>query len=283
MTDAPTHTSTASASDAQRAGRRPPSRTGLRVLTALAALVCSAVVTQVFLAGLGLLVEPRYLAWHSSFVHIIELAVIAMVVVALLARGGARLAGLSAFTLLLIGTQYALIHGFDGPIRALHAVNAFALFAASWTIARQSAAKAAEAAAIPAGGTRRAASRSSAGLGAYIALLAGASILLAGMLPLDGAAPQSGEEPGAIADVGTEGPELGASVFSQNCAGCHGASGQGAVGPRLAGNDDLRDRAFVERRVREGEGIMPAFAGRLSDEQIAAVVDHVTSSWGNDL
>ena len=58
-------------------------------LTALAALVCSAVVTQVFLAGLGLLVDPSYLAWHSSFVHLIELAVFVM---------SATLAGLAGAT-----------------------------------------------------------------------------------------------------------------------------------------------------------------------------------------
>ncbi len=249
-------------------------------LTVLAALVCSAVVTQVFLAGLGLVVDPGYLAWHSSFVHVIELAVIVMVVLAVFV-GGVRIAGLSAVTFLLIGTQYALIHGFDGPVRALHAVNALVLFAVSWAIARQAAARAAEARARGAAAVRSEGSRTIAGLGLSVALMAAAFIFIASILPGGSLAAHGASDPSAAAHS-AEGTALGASVFAQNCAGCHGASGQGAVGPRLAGNEDLADRAFVETRVREGEGIMPAFRGRLSDEQIAAVVDHVRSSWGND-
>lgn len=250
-------------------------------LTALAALVCSAVVTQVFLAGLGLLVDPSYLAWHSSFVHLIELAVFVMFLLAAFV-GGARLAGLSAITLLLISTQYAFIHGFDGPARALHAVNALVLFAVSWATARQAAAKVVEANAMRAGRSGRPASGAGAVLGLSITLLASAFIVVTSILPHGAAAAQGGGEPGATAAASTETSELGATVFAQNCAGCHGASGQGGVGPRLADNDDLSDRAFVEKRVREGESIMPAFDGRLTDEQIAAVVEHVRASWGND-
>lgn len=246
------------------------SRPAALALTALAALVCSAIVTQVFLAGLGLLVDPGYLAWHTGFVHLIELAVLVMAVVAVFTRRGLGLAGLSLVTLVLIGTQYALIHGVSGPWRALHAVNAFVLFGVSWTIARRAANLASTAA-----GTR-----ASTGVGLAVLVLSGLSVFVAGTLPHGSAA---GQSPATATDSTTvpEASPLGADVFAQTCSGCHGANGQGGVGPRLAGNDDLKDRSFVEKRVREGDGIMPAFDGRLSEEQIEAVVDHVRSSWGN--
>lgn len=258
-------------STAAKQGQHRRTRPTALTLAALAALVCSAVVTQVFLAGLGLLVDPSYLAWHSSFVHLIELAVLVMVVVAAFTRRGIGLAGLSLVTLVLIGTQYALIHGADGPWRALHAVNAFVLFAITWTIARRAAKLA----------TTDSDGRASAGIGLVVMVLSGLSVFMAGTLPHGSAAAQSPtsttqEVTSEAADTG-----LGAEVFAKTCSGCHGANGQGGVGPRLAGNDDVRDRAFVERRVRDGGGIMPAFDGGLSDDQIEAVVDHVRSSWGN--
>src|SRR5690606_38308666 len=129
---------TAAASEAAGSGRTSPSRT-LFALATLAAGVCAAVVAQVFLAGLGLLVDPRYLAWHSSFVHVIEVAALALLALGMASRVGG-LAALSVAPFVLTGAQYALIHGFDGPVRALHAVNAFAVFGASWALARRAAA-----------------------------------------------------------------------------------------------------------------------------------------------
>ncbi len=249
-------------------GLMPRRRPAAFALTALAALVCSAVVTQFFLAGLGLLVDPRYLAWHSSFVHVIELSVIVMTVVALLTRRGAGLAGLSLVTLALIGVQYYLIHALDGPWRALHVVNALVLFCASWMIARRAARLA----------TLQAGDRRGLGVGLAVLVLSGTFVFVAGSLPGGSAVAQS---PGTTTRSARPDAQLGAQVFAQTCSGCHGDSGEGRVGPRLAGNDRLRDKEFVERRVREGEGIMPAFEGRLSDEQIEAVVAHVRSSWGN--
>ncbi len=277
MSDA--HVPQAAPADGRDAAiRRRPAPRGLYPLTVLAALICSAIVTQVFFAGLGLLVDPSYLSWHTGFVHVIEPAVIVMGVLALLTRGATGLAGLSFVTLLLIATQYALIYAFDGPWRALHAVNALVLFALTWTIARRAASQL----------TAAARPRVDAGLGLGVTLLAAASILIAGTLPHGNASAQSAtatarleatsrSEAASPADLA-----LGAKVFAQSCSGCHGANGQGSVGPRLAGNDDLSDRGFVERRVREGGGIMPAFGGRLSDDQVASVVAFVRSSWGNE-
>ena len=73
----------------------------------------------------------------------------------------------------------------------------------------------------------------------------------------------------------------GASVFAQNCSSCHtlaAAHATGTVGPNL---DQLKpSRAVVERQVTDGGGGMPAFGGRLSTQQIAAVAAYVAQSAG---
>jgi mono/diheme cytochrome c family protein len=68
----------------------------------------------------------------------------------------------------------------------------------------------------------------------------------------------------------------GAALFGDSCAGCHGGDGSGGIGPRLAGTvvakfPDPADQIAV---VTNGRGGMPAFGDRLSDEEIAAIVDY---------
>jgi mono/diheme cytochrome c family protein len=73
----------------------------------------------------------------------------------------------------------------------------------------------------------------------------------------------------------------GKQAFTQNCGGCHtlkDAGTSGNVGPNL---DDLKpDDATVQRQVTNGGGGMPAFKGRLSDAQIKAVAQYVSSVAG---
>jgi cytochrome c553 len=77
-------------------------------------------------------------------------------------------------------------------------------------------------------------------------------------------------------------PAAGATVFKQaGCGSCHtlaAASASGQIGPNL---DDLRP-AFedVRARVEAGGGGMPAFAGRLSEEQIRDVAAFVAKNAG---
>lgn len=74
----------------------------------------------------------------------------------------------------------------------------------------------------------------------------------------------------------------GQQLYQQNCAGCHGNEGGGGTGPALAGNGALRDaERTVDQIVNGGDG-MPAYGGRLSNEQIAAVASYIRTSWGND-
>jgi mono/diheme cytochrome c family protein len=88
----------------------------------------------------------------------------------------------------------------------------------------------------------------------------------------------------------------GATVYVTNCASCHQADGRGAPGafPPLAGNATVTGNPIaviaivkhgLEGRIEVGgqaySGIMPAWAGVLSDDQIASVVTYVRSSWKN--
>lgn len=75
----------------------------------------------------------------------------------------------------------------------------------------------------------------------------------------------------------------GASVFSASCAGCHGADGGGGIGPRLAGRvtDDFPDIEDEIAVVTDGRRSMPAFAGRLTDEEIRQVVEYTRTGLGS--
>lgn len=89
----------------------------------------------------------------------------------------------------------------------------------------------------------------------------------------------------AVVPTAKAGAADGAGLYAANCASCHGKAGEGmgAVFPALAGNDALADADFVIRTVLNGVPgtAMPAFGGRFSDEEVAAVVSYVRTSWGN--
>jgi cytochrome c550 len=76
--------------------------------------------------------------------------------------------------------------------------------------------------------------------------------------------------PGSSTTLGTD----GARIYAAKCAGCHGTSGEGNLGPALVG---VADRLTVTDQiavVANGRGTMLAFSPALTDEQIAAVVDY---------
>ena len=77
----------------------------------------------------------------------------------------------------------------------------------------------------------------------------------------------------------------GARIWRKRCAACHGLDGAGrtrfAEGRPFANLTDGRwkhgpDRASLRRLVADGDpgSTMPPFAGRLTPEEIDAVVDH---------
>ena len=72
--------------------------------------------------------------------------------------------------------------------------------------------------------------------------------------------------------------QAGAAVWSDNCAGCHGANGTGANGgPNLVGNATALDPEKVRAQVTNGGGGMPAFKGTLTQKQIADVSAYVSA------
>jgi mono/diheme cytochrome c family protein len=90
--------------------------------------------------------------------------------------------------------------------------------------------------------------------------------------------------------------ERGAKVYEQHCVQCHGDKGQGVPGayPPLAGNRAVTLPATANLvQVVLGGGFAPATAGNprpygmppyatvLSDADVAAVISHVRSAWGN--
>lgn len=84
----------------------------------------------------------------------------------------------------------------------------------------------------------------------------------------------------------------GGKLFSQVCAACHQESGKGVVGafPPLVGSAIVNDKDSEKliRIVLQGYdaraeyGVMPPFGDQLSDAEIAAILTHERSSWGND-
>lgn len=86
----------------------------------------------------------------------------------------------------------------------------------------------------------------------------------------------TGEETGGGEETVAAGAD-GESVFSSNCASCHGQEGTGGnVGPDLQQSSTAEDQSAVEEVVRNGQGTMPPFEGSLSDEEITAVAEYVS-------
>lgn len=72
----------------------------------------------------------------------------------------------------------------------------------------------------------------------------------------------------------------GAATFKAKCAGCHGADGSktmSGMGMPAINTAAVKAKgaAGLTTIVSKGQGKMPAFAGKLSDEEIGAVVKFV--------
>lgn len=76
----------------------------------------------------------------------------------------------------------------------------------------------------------------------------------------------------------------GEQIFVSSCAACHGAQGEGLVGPGFAGNGALARNDLVIPMILDGfpEHGMPPWRNRLSDWEIAAVATFIRNAWDND-
>jgi mono/diheme cytochrome c family protein len=78
--------------------------------------------------------------------------------------------------------------------------------------------------------------------------------------------------------------ELGARLYSENCAICHGVDGQGRIGATLAQDwPSIQPELTIESTITNGisGSVMPAWGqakgGPLSDEEIAAIAMYILS------
>jgi len=75
----------------------------------------------------------------------------------------------------------------------------------------------------------------------------------------------------------------GAAIYKAKCAMCHGADGSASTGMgksmglKPLGSPEVQktSAADMSALVTNGKGKMPAFKGKLSDEEITAVVQYV--------
>ncbi|MEL7832881.1 cytochrome c [Fodinibius sp. Rm-B-1B1-1] len=90
---------------------------------------------------------------------------------------------------------------------------------------------------------------------------------------------------------------IGATLYRTSCSSCHQGNGEGVAGafPPLAGDPVVTDEDptrhieiilfGMQGKAIEGveySAAMPPFAKQLSDEEVAAIINHERTSWGND-
>jgi mono/diheme cytochrome c family protein len=84
-------------------------------------------------------------------------------------------------------------------------------------------------------------------------------------------------------EAGEGDPAKGKSVFaSAGCGSCHtlaDAGSSGSVGPNL--DDAKPDHDLVVDRVTNGQGVMPSFKDKLSEQQIKDVAAYVSTAAGS--
>ena len=101
----------------------------------------------------------------------------------------------------------------------------------------------------------------------------GIAALLAGGGGVSMAQPRSGESAGDAAAL-----DKGRDIFTNSgCASCHSLDDAGATGhggPALDENSGL-SHDFIVDRVTNGQGMMPAFGGQLSQDEIDTVANYV--------
>lgn len=73
-------------------------------------------------------------------------------------------------------------------------------------------------------------------------------------------------------------PFIGARIYSEHCAQCHGANGKAIIagtpdflGTFLLAKPDTQIQAVIET----GSGIMPAFSGILKDQEMKDVIAYI--------
>ena len=111
----------------------------------------------------------------------------------------------------------------------------------------------------------------------------GLSAIVRGTHPQPAEPPVSQVSPAGSAPVATPGASspaalvtLGQGFYAASCASCHGAQGQGNIGPSLQNTD--QSPAQITQKVTNGiPPAMPAFGSKYSGKDIAAITAYVRS------
>lgn len=77
---------------------------------------------------------------------------------------------------------------------------------------------------------------------------------------------------------------MGQQVYESTCAACHGQQGEGHVLPEAPALNETEHAwhhpgGQIQEIIKKGGQVMPALAGQLSDEQIAAVIRTIQAWW----
>jgi mono/diheme cytochrome c family protein len=82
--------------------------------------------------------------------------------------------------------------------------------------------------------------------------------------------------------------DSGRAIYAADCSGCHQTDGRGLPGlaPALANSPLVLAPATVTARIllsgKEGAvGLMPPIGGKLTDDEVAAVLTYIRREWGN--
>lgn len=73
----------------------------------------------------------------------------------------------------------------------------------------------------------------------------------------------------------------GETTFDARCESCHNADGSAKIGPSLAAWMDAEDDATTLATIRQGVpgGLMPAYDGTLTDQQLADLLAFLRGAW----
>ena len=85
-------------------------------------------------------------------------------------------------------------------------------------------------------------------------------------------------DPAVLLAKAMENPEAGKAVYTQSCAACHGAEGQGAIGPSLSDAETIygSEPEKIAHTIAEGtDKGMPPFKASLSPTQLAELTAFV--------
>ncbi len=122
-------------------------------------------------------------------------------------------------------------------------------------------------------------------LAAALALGAVTARTVAQTPPRPPAAPHPGDADRAFVLPDRFSEPDGATLYKRVCAGCHMPDGKGATGagtyPALAGNEKLIAGGYPVYVVLHGLHGMPAVGDMMTDQQVADVVNHVRTNFGN--